>query len=263
VQSAEELGAKLARSLGTADGPDAITHMRSIPADKLVAERLPYDIVVDGWVVPDQPLAIFARRQQADIPVMVGSTEREFGNLILLFPDHSAEAFRAWARDSFPSIAVDVLHLYSAPASGDATLPFIRAGTELIMAAPSRWLAGSMSRRKSKAYVYNVTWAFGSKGGKELGAFHGIDLVLLFNFPGAPWDKSAEAMEQTMRRYWIQFATTGDPNAPGLANWPAYDSATASYMELGPKMRSAKGLDEDAFRLIHRLYNARLASLAP
>jgi para-nitrobenzyl esterase len=263
VQAAEEPGVKLAHSLEAGDGPDALKRLRLIPADELVGESLPYDISVDGWVIPDQPLAMFARGQQGDIPVMVGSTEREFSNLILLFPDHSSEGFRTQVRRSFPSIADDVLRIYPAPASGDATESFVRAETELRMIGPARWLAGAMLKKRSKAYLYNLTWAFSSKGGQELGAFHSIDIVLLFHIPGVPWDKSADALAQVMRRYWVQFAAKGDPNASGLANWPAYDSATGSYLELGMQTRRAGALHEDAFQLINRLYRTRLTALTP
>lgn len=269
VQAAEEAGVKLAKTLGVGEGPDALKQLRSIPAGKLVCERgspacdFDIDIVVDGWVVPDQPLALFARGQQEDIPVMVGSTEREYSTLMVLFPDHSSEAYRTWVKSSFAPIADDVLRAYPAPSSGDATESFVRAGTELRKIAPARWLAEATLKKRSKAYVYDLTWAFGTKGGQELGAFHGIDIFLLFHYPGTPWDKSAEAMAQVMRRYWIQFARTGDPSGSGLSNWPAFDSATASHLELGTQTRRATALHDDAFQLIKRLYSARIATLAP
>ena len=147
-------------------------------------------------------------------------------------------------------------------ATGDATEPFIRTGTELTMKAPSRWLAEATSRR-SKTYLYNITWAFSTKGGQALGAFHGIDMVLLFQMRAAPWDKSADILAKTMRRYWIRFAETGDPNTAGLADWPAYDSTAASCLELGSRIRSVRGPHEEAFRLINRLYGTELNRLTP
>jgi para-nitrobenzyl esterase len=116
---------------------------------------------------------------------------------------------------------------------------------------------------KSRAYLYEVTWAFPSQGGQQLGAFHGIDLWLLFNSPRMPRDESGDTLAEALRRYWVQFAKTGDPNAPGLSKWPAYDSATGPYLELGAQIRPAAGLHQDAFELLDRLYAKRLSWIKP
>jgi hypothetical protein len=60
LASAEESGVKVAHSLG-ADGADALAKLRSIPAEKLINANMLSDTIVDGWVVTDQPLALFAR----------------------------------------------------------------------------------------------------------------------------------------------------------------------------------------------------------
>jgi len=40
-----------------------------------------------------------------------------------------------------------------------------------------------------------------------------------------------------MRTYWTQFAKTGNPNAPGLFDWPAYDARVDQYLDLGRTIR--------------------------
>jgi para-nitrobenzyl esterase len=259
VESAEALGVSFAYDLGAGDGPAAIKKLRLIPADQLINHDISYDAVVDGWIIPAQPLVMITQNQHADVPMMAGCTEREFGNLIATVPDKSSAAFRAWLRQSFHPIADDLLRMYPAPSSGDATESFIRAETDLTMIAPARWLAQAVAQQKKNGvYLYDVTWAFGGKGGQEWGAFHGIDLLLLFDSPQVPRDEQGDALARAMRSYWVQFAGTGDPNAPHLPGWPMYASPTGSYLELGPKIRPATHLHEDAFELLDRLYTSRL-----
>ncbi|MBZ5536669.1 MAG: carboxylesterase family protein [Acidobacteriia bacterium] len=260
--SAEKLGVNLALKLAAGDGSAAVKNLRLIPADQLVKNNGPYGAVVDGWVIPDQPLYMFGRGQQADMPIIVGSTEREFSNLIALIPERTSDAFREWVRHSFAPIGDDVLRIYATPSSTDATQSFIRAATELEMVAPARWAARATQVMKSRAYLYQVTWAFPGQGGQQLGAFHGIDVWLLFNSPRMPRDKAGDSLAEALRSYWVQFAKTGDPNMPGLSTWPAYDSPTGAYLELGTQINPASGLHQEAFELLDRLYTKRLMLLA-
>jgi carboxylesterase type B len=54
------------------------------------------------------------------------------------------------------------------------------------------------------------------------------------SFPG-DWEHSQddETLGKVMRAYWTQFAKTGNPNAPGLPLWPAYDASPDQTLELG------------------------------
>jgi len=264
VDAAEKLGIDLAHKVSAGDGPDAIKKLRSASTDDVfkAAADMGFDVVVDGWVLPDQPLVMFAHHQQADVPVIVGSTAREFSNLIGP-EERTSEMFRDWVRNSYSPLTDDVLRMYPVPTPGDARGTFIRAGTDLDMIAPARWTAGAMQGMKSKAYLYNVTWNVPTSGGQQLGAFHGTDVALLFDSPKLPRDEAGNGLADAIRRYWVQFARTGSPNAPGLPNWPAYDPATGQYLELGSEIRPAVGLHEDAFQLLDRLYTARLGGIRP
>jgi para-nitrobenzyl esterase len=47
----------------------------------------------------------------------------------------------------------------------------------------------------------------------------------------APTPKD-EAMSEMMRSYWTNFAKTGDPNGPGLPNWPAYSEKEPQMLHI-------------------------------
>jgi para-nitrobenzyl esterase len=36
-----------------------------------------------------------------------------------------------------------------------------------------------------------------------------------------------------MSNYWVNFATTGDPNGKDLPKWAAYDHETEAYLDFG------------------------------
>jgi para-nitrobenzyl esterase len=264
VGSAEKSGLDLAHKLGAGDGPEAIKKLRTASTDDVLkaAADGEFDHIIDGWVLPEQPLVIFARHEQADIPVIIGSNARELSNL-LRPKERTAETFRNWARQNFAPIADDVIALYPIPTPADAKDAFIRAGTELEVTAPARWTAQAMHGGKNKTYLYEVTYAYPSQGGQQWGAFHGIELLLMLDSPRVPRDPAGDALAEALRSYWAQFAKMGDPNLPGLPPWPPYDSGSAPYLELGTKVEPATGLRQDSFALIQRLYTTRLGSLGP
>src|SRR5437763_756266 len=67
------------------------------------------------------------------------------------------------------------------------------------------------------------------------GAYHASEIVYAFNNVGSrPWATDADKrLADQMSSYWVNFATTGDPNGAGLSAWPPYDSGEEPYLHLG------------------------------
>ena len=186
-----------------------MTCLRQRPTENL--------IVIDGWVLPEQPLVVFAHHEQADIPVLIGSNARELSNL-LAPKERTPETFRNWVRQNFAPVADQVLALYPIPTTADAKDAYIRAGTELELTAPARWTAQAMYGVKNKTYLYEITWAYPSQGGQEWGAFHGMELLLMLDSPRVPRDPTGDALAQALHDYWVQFARMGTQTYPGCHN---------------------------------------------
>jgi len=78
----ESFGIRLSTALGIANDANALAALRATAADKLLetAHKLrtsDFDVIVDGWVVQDQPATSFRTHRQAHVPVLVGSNANE------------------------------------------------------------------------------------------------------------------------------------------------------------------------------------------
>ena len=179
------------------------------------------------------PFTPDAPAQSADVAVIVGSNKDE---TTVLFPP--ADAFDLdWAglrRHLVVAMpAADVDEVITAlrrqrPAASPSDLYFA-VTTELGMGRNARTLASrKAAQRGAPVYLYRLEWET-PLGGGRLRAHHGLDVPLVFDnvasgtgMTGAD-AAAAQLVADAMSAAWIQFARTGNPNAPGLAYWPPFE----------------------------------------
>jgi para-nitrobenzyl esterase len=67
------------------------------------------------------------------------------------------------------------------------------------------------------------------------GAYHASEIQYAFNNVGTrPWATDVDRrLADQMSSYWVNFATSGDPNGSGLPKWTPYDLQNEPYLELG------------------------------
>ena len=65
--------------------------------------------------------------------------------------------------------------------------------------------------------------------------------------PRYKWDSDDRKVSATMQAYFVNFIKTGNPNGPGLPNWPAYD-AKSDYMRMRIDVVSAAEPETDRAR---------------
>ena len=100
-------------------------------------------------------------------------------------------------------------------------------GDQFIAYGTWKWIEIDRKTGDKDIYRYKLDLAAPpSKFHPEGNAFHSDDIEYIFGTlatrPGATWRPEDWKLSDEMMSYWTNFAKKGDPNGPGLPNWPKY-----------------------------------------
>jgi para-nitrobenzyl esterase len=228
----EAEGVRIVRELGAPADP--LAFLRTVPVERLLAAAHgPFDAVADGWVLRQAGPGALAEGA-ADVPLLVGATTNEAS--VFALPGDLA-AHSAMIAETVPAFRARVAALYPATSDADARAVMRRLMTERDFVCPARFVA---ARRRGATWLYLFS-APPTPGdaGSGLGAFHGADVRLLFGLTwGVPRGEVGDRVGAAMRGLWARFAATGDPNGPGLAEWPRAARSRPRALELGAAVRA-------------------------
>jgi len=217
-------------------GVTSIADLRAKTTDEVAAGiRVPANLVVDGYLIPEDPSITFARGKQNDVELLAGSNADE-GTFFPGGPAASAEGFRNRAQQRFGELADGFLKLYAAGTDAEAASSYLASYSDETNWNMRQW-AASQNKRGKKSYAYFFTRVPRTADGmpSPRGSSHTVEIQYAFNNPtGLNWDETDKKIADTMSSYWVNFATRGDPNGSGLPMWPVYkDHASGRVMVLG------------------------------
>jgi para-nitrobenzyl esterase len=241
LSSAEDMGKSFLTKVGAQD----IAAARALPAETLLKAQpgITINPVHDNYLLPADAYQRFHAGRFNSTPILVGtnSDEGAFRPFKAQFAGTTPDKFEAHVHAAFGKYADQILAAYPHSTPAEA----VQASQDLFFRDTAlawktwAWARAQADKGHDKAYLYYFDR---SSPQEPLGPAHTAEIPYVFGSvgqpgprgfgPGGPPLPSDLPLSQQMQSYWVNFAKSGDPNGPGLPQWPAFSAASAQAMYL-------------------------------
>ena len=247
---AESLGLK---SLGQLRGVSA---QKLVEASKSQNDDLRFRPNIDGYFMPARPYEIYAKGEQAHIPLMAG-WNRDEGSYQHFFGTApvSKENYAAKIRQLFGEAAPEALKLF--PGGSDEEVKSSAAlldTADFIALGTWKWIEMQLQTGAAPVYRYEFDQvpAPSKEHAAEAGlAYHSAEIEYVFgtlDWKKIPWRAEDYKLSEQMGSYWTNFAKTGNPNGAGLGVWRMYIRKSGyQVMHLGAAPRAMVDKQREQF----------------
>ena len=240
-------------------GVRSLQELRSLPAQKLVLTPVNLkegefgSAMIDGQTLKGDPVPLFAARQQAKVPFMIGTNSWDASLFVFNQPPLEALA-KAYHADlnTLTKLYSDIAEQCSVSAAVMGDMLF-RSSTKFLadsmngVAPGYAYYFDYLTKNIRSAYpgvphAFDISYVFGSYGlipqattAVETSANRCAPLEAaiaenrtgtwpMYFYPSTNKSDSLDiATSEKMAASWAQFAKTGNPNVEGQANWPLYN----------------------------------------
>ncbi len=238
LADAEKEGLRFAE----AKGAHSLADLRAMTWKELTAPvpgGFRFGPVVDGYFLPASVEEIFAQGRQNDVPTLTGCNADEGG--AVPHPSVTIAAFQEQAHRRYQGEAQAFLDLYPASSDAQAGDAQNESSRDQERVSMYLWAVNRARTAKTGAYTYYWNHVLPGPDSEKYGAFHTSEVPYALNSlsrSDRPFTEADRKIASEVSSYWVNFATTGNPNGRGLAHWPSVQEKPAVTMELGDRMEA-------------------------
>jgi para-nitrobenzyl esterase len=234
--------------------PNQLDDLQTLPPAKLLsamtAARVSFSPVVDGNVLPRDPFSPTAPELSADVPLLVGTTETEgtYDVPELVEMDEATLHARLKGPRYLGDDADRIIELFrkKRPRATPAELYFTICATPL---NANKQAERKAAQNKAAAYLWQINWRSPVRDGLFMSP-HCLELPFVFNnvrhLPEmVGTGPEIQPLADKLSAAWVAFARTGNPNHPGIPNWPAFNPTQRGVMVIDNEWKVVNDLNRE------------------
>jgi para-nitrobenzyl esterase len=268
--TAEDSGRKYIAACGLSDSSNA-AQMRKLTADQLLRVApadasmrpgappdlkplsLPIGPTVDGKVIPEAPRKAFNGAQEHPVPLIIGNTRDEMSMFLMAARmPADQESYLKLLQAELGDVADVIGKEYPGTNPAQIRASVIQLTTDLCFVETTRYFARAHARAGQKAYRYQFSRSSRKGFLQFAGAHHGAEVAFVFQRPPGD-DQADKSISQTMGRYWVNFASSGDPSGADLSTWPASSAGEDAMIDFGNAISVLKGYRNPQIDLVEKI----------
>jgi para-nitrobenzyl esterase len=256
--SAEERGQKAISEkfaeLGRPVSGNMVDAMRALSAEDVISMRFGVSLVEDGYVIPKSPAEIFSEGSHNVVPLLAGVNDGE--GLFFVRPNRTFNTVaeqREARLEEWGIHGSGLAEHYLADADEDVFTAEVDYSTDLLFARPNREILNAMALTPANTFMYLFTRNLRDPSER---APHAMELRYVFKTLPEEASQVDKDIADLISDYWVQFATTGDPNREGLPGWPAYDVDIQRHQIIGAEVGQGSNFREQELNEMVRYFNA-------
>ncbi len=215
ARRAESIAAALVRKLTNA--PQTEATLRELDGFALVSALDGFQLpIVDGTSLKEESAVLFLRGEQHDVPFITGGNS--FDGSVMPYSGISLETYEGFLGHELRKARQ--LYKDDLAISREQGVQRMFGDNRYLLSA--RVLSSGMRKLSSSSWLYYIDFPGRDQNLADPGTPHGRDLYFLFDGHLSD-DEKVRGFSARLKAYWVNFAKTGDPNGPELAQWPKND----------------------------------------